>query len=339
MQSFVERLAHPDSTLEAMDSVLSQLRERNDLLHVSDYAHVLLQLTPQLCALLDTRVPAPPPHAGSAASGGSSALLLTAAVRSKAVEVLQRVPLTELRPFAERLAETTANVLATDCEANGVAACRMLLSLLRHFRSALEPALPRIIAVLTQTLANAPMAVTQLLNDGGAADATALGARAVSLGQGGGAASSVLSLQALASALLADVAAGRIVAAPVPPLPPPAAGAAAGARAAAATPAPTTAAAAVATEVAAAAAATVSTPAAAGEGGAGNNAPAAAASAAPPDLTPRAAATAQQQLLRAVAAADDGAVLPAAFSFKAMLEAQVVAVAVVQVRRGCKSGV
>jgi hypothetical protein len=283
MQSFVERLADPSSTLESMDSVLSQLRERNDLLHVSDYAHVLLQLTPQLCTLLDTRVPALQPGASSAGVSASTQQL-TAAVRSKAVEVLHRVPLNELRPFAERLAETTARVLATDSETNGVAACKLLAALLRHFRTGLQPVLPQVVNALSQIFSNAPIAATVLLNED-TADAAVLGLRALKLGAGGTPTPPGTPLSSIAAALLADVAAGHC--APVPS----------------------------ASTAAVATADTVATP------------------------SPPTPASSAAVLRAAVAAAEDGALqLPAAFSFKAMLEVQPVAVVIVQVQRGQGGG-
>jgi len=145
---------HPCLDLKTKHTVACELREMIDTVRDTDSARVFPQMIPVLLEIL---------RSGEAASHKDS---LEYQFRRVLLEVLHRIPYNDpIRPLALPLLSGMLHTLRNDNEENGVTSCKIIIDLLRSFRSLTEDLVSEFMSILQDVFRNISSLVQETLTE------------------------------------------------------------------------------------------------------------------------------------------------------------------------------
>ncbi|SCW01236.1 LAFE_0D08130g1_1 [Lachancea fermentati] len=160
IDAFAARLAENNDDLSKKLSTLSELCDMVEPLNSSgDYGHFLASTIPALMGLLNSV---------SVSLDGAS---LEHKLRNSALEILNRCNMNEtFEPNAEVVLDTLLTVLREDNEENGVLSMKILTSLFKSYKAALQDKVEDFIQVIMQIYKNMPELVNKTFNESKSSD-------------------------------------------------------------------------------------------------------------------------------------------------------------------------
>ncbi|CAM9349768.1 unnamed protein product, partial [Discosporangium mesarthrocarpum] len=153
-ESIRERLLSPD--LDKALQVATDLRERIEIVHTSEFVNFADKLLRCFIELLQNRIP--PQMVDNKKNKFRHVIL----------EILHRLPNNEvLKPYVHELLLLVMNVIDADNEDNAITGLRIVFDLHKNYRPLLEPEVPRFLQMVTETYKGLRQSVGQIFGPEG----------------------------------------------------------------------------------------------------------------------------------------------------------------------------